>query len=48
MTALHTRLAVGRSPAAALAEVLGSVLAGSGDDPAAVVLRATLACHGGW
>lgn len=48
MTALHTRLAAGGSPAAALAEVLESVLAGSGDDPAAVVLRATLACHGGW
>lgn len=48
MTALHVRLAGGTSPATALAEVLETVLAGADDDPAAVVLRSTLACHGGW
>jgi CHAT domain-containing protein len=44
MTALHARLATGDGPAAALA----AALADAGDTPAAVVLRATLACHGAW
>lgn len=44
MTALHRALAAGTGPAAALAEVLRD----AGESPAAVVLRATLACHGAW
>jgi tetratricopeptide (TPR) repeat protein len=44
MAALHARLATGVGPAAALA----AALTDAGDTPAAVVLRATLACHGAW
>ena len=44
MAALHAGLASGVGPAAALA----AALTDAGDTPAAVVLRATLACHGAW